>query len=83
MVDFTLRLSAPASPTQATLRTSFYWTPDGVSSFEGPFGPRLGKLGPVQALSADFVRLALTAFAARVPLAGSRYRCGRLDVRVG
>jgi 7-cyano-7-deazaguanine synthase in queuosine biosynthesis len=64
MVDFTLRLSVPASPAQATLRTSFYWTPDGVSSFEGPFGPSLGKLGPVQALNADFVRLALTAFAA-------------------
>jgi len=64
MVEFTLRLSVPASPAQASLRSSFYWTAQGPSSFEGPFGPRLGRLGPVRAQNVDFARLALTVFAA-------------------
>jgi hypothetical protein len=54
----------PASPTKRDLRESFYWTADGLSSFEGGYGPRLGKLGPVRATNVDFVRLAALVFAA-------------------
>jgi 7-cyano-7-deazaguanine synthase in queuosine biosynthesis len=64
MVDFTLRLSAPKSLRASDLRTSFYWTAEGPSSFEGPFGPRLGAVGPVRLENIDFVRLALLVFAA-------------------
>ena len=64
MVDFTLRLSAPQAPRPSDLRTSFYWTAKGPTSFEGPYGPRLGALGPVRPENIDFVRLALLVFAA-------------------
>jgi hypothetical protein len=64
MPDFTLRLSAPKAPKPAELRENFYWTADGPSSFEGPYGPRLGKFGPVRPENVDFVRLALLVFAA-------------------
>ncbi len=64
MPDFTLRLSAPKEPKSAELRENFYWTAEGTSSFEGPYGPRLGKLGPVRPENVDFVRLALLVFAA-------------------
>lgn len=64
MADFTLRLSAPKDPKPAELQENFYWTAEGRSSFEGPYGPRLGKLGPVRHENVDFVRLALLVFAA-------------------
>lgn len=64
MPDFTLRLSAPEEPKPSELGQNFYWTAEGPSSFEGPYGPRLGKLGPVRPENIDFVRLALLVFAA-------------------
>lgn len=64
MVDFALRLSVPRSPSKRDLRENFYWTAEGLSSFEGGYGPRLGKLGPVKPLNVDFVRLAALVFAA-------------------
>lgn len=64
MSDFTLRLSVPQTPRSSDLRTSFYWTSEGRTSFEGPFGPRLGALGTVQPENIDLVRLALLVFAA-------------------
>lgn len=64
MPDFTLRLSTPSNPKPADLRQNFYWTAEGRSSFEAPYGPRLGKLGPVRSENTDFVRLALLVFAA-------------------
>jgi len=64
MADFTLRLSVPQAPRPSDLRSSFYWTSEGPTSFEGPFGPRLGALGAVQPENIDFVRLALLVFAA-------------------
>lgn len=64
MPDFTLRLSVPEAPKPAELRENFYWTAEGPSSFEAPYGPRLGKLGPVRPENVDFVRLALLVFAA-------------------
>lgn len=73
MADFTLRLSVPRTPRPSDLRTSFYWTAEGPTSFEGPFGPRLGSLGPVRPENIDLVRLALLVFAAdrTVPRSGS------------
>ncbi len=64
MAAFRLRLSAPATPTAAEARSSFYWLTDSSSSFSTSLGPNLGSLGPVPDLNVDLVRIAATVFAA-------------------
>lgn len=63
MAEFALRLSVPQKPTKPDLGRTFYWSDEGRSSFEGGYGPRLGKLGSVSLANVDFVRLAALVFA--------------------
>jgi hypothetical protein len=64
MPRFTLRLSAATDVPAAEAASSFYWLTEQRSSFTSGIGPSLGMLGPVPELNVDFVRIALTAFAA-------------------
>jgi 7-cyano-7-deazaguanine synthase in queuosine biosynthesis len=64
MPGFTLRVKAPAVISPDEAKTSFYWLAGGSSSFTTGLGPNLGKLGPVQDLSVDLVRIAVTVYAA-------------------
>lgn len=64
MPNFTLRLSADNDVPPDEAASSFYWLTDQRSSFTSGLGPSLGKLGPVPERNIDFVRIALTAFAA-------------------
>ncbi len=64
MSDFTLRFKVPASISDAQARSTFYWPPTGVGSFYTSLTPRLGALGPVNPLNADFARLAVAVYGA-------------------
>ncbi len=64
MPAFTLRLNAPTTISPDEAETSFYWLTTGSSSFTTKLDPNLSSLGPVPALSIDFVRLAVAVYAA-------------------
>lgn len=61
---YELKLRSPTTRNRDTPLETFYWSATGPSSFQSPFGPRLGALGPVPLLNVDLVRLALLVFAA-------------------
>ncbi|MGA8352891.1 MAG: hypothetical protein WB698_01830 [Solirubrobacteraceae bacterium] len=64
MPAFTLRLNAPTTISPEEAETSFYWLTTGSSTFTTKLDPNLSSLGPVPALSIDFVRLAVAVYAA-------------------
>ncbi|WML66163.1 hypothetical protein [Rhodococcus sp. AH-ZY2] len=64
MPRFALRLAAPDTISAEEAATSFYWLTDQRSSFTTGTGPSLDALGDVPPLNLDFVRIALTVFAA-------------------
>lgn len=64
MPRFALRLTAADDVSLEEAAASFYWMADQRSSFTAGVGPSLGVLGDVPPLNVDFVRIALTVFAA-------------------
>lgn len=64
MPPFRLRLAAAEDVPAEEAASSFYWLTDQRSSFTPGVGPSLGTFGDVPALSIDFARVALAAFAA-------------------
>lgn len=64
MNNFKLKFKIPATMTEHDARTTFYWPPDGAGSFYTKLTPRLAGMGPVGALNADFVRLAVLVYGA-------------------
>ncbi len=63
MIEFNLKFKVPADVTTTDART-FYWPPAGRGSFSTSLSPRLGTLGPVSKLNADFARVAVMVYAA-------------------
>lgn len=61
---FELKLRPRTSDSRDDLLATFYWSPDELSSFLAPFGPRLSAIGAVPSLNVDLVRLALLVYAA-------------------
>ena len=61
---YELKLRPRTSGSRDNPLATFYWPPDGPSSFLAPFGPRLSAIGAVPPLNVDLVRLALLVFAA-------------------
>lgn len=64
MPSYTLRMTLPATIPTSQARSTFYWTPQGRDSFVRTYGPALGGLGPVSIPNAEFVRIAVAAYAA-------------------
>ena len=64
MREFTLKFKVPDGATDADARRAFYWPLDARGSFYTSLTPRLGALGPVNALNADFARIAVMVYAA-------------------
>jgi hypothetical protein len=64
MPSFDLRFQVPGTVRPSVAASTFYWTASGPSSFFGPLGPRLGRLGPVSPANVDLVRLATAVYAA-------------------
>lgn len=86
MTRFSMRLSAPSTVSPGEASTSFFWLTDEHSSFTGGLGPNAAALGSVRPLNIDFVRLAVTAFAAdrTVPRVrgGSNWNQRTLEIEV-
>lgn len=64
MPSYQLRLYLPAVIHPGNLQSTFYWTPQGRSSFSPFLGPSLGRLGPVKTQNKEFARIAAAVFAA-------------------
>lgn len=64
MPAFELRLKVPNSVPAGRSREIFYWSASHSGSIAAPFGPRLGRLGPVPTPNVDLVRLAVAVLAA-------------------
>lgn len=64
MPDFRLELAVPKVLPQDRSITTFYWSPKSRGSFASTLGPSLASIGPVLPSNIDFVRIAVTAFAA-------------------
>ncbi len=64
MAEFGLKFRVPEHLSEKDAVRHFYWPPGGQGSFLTDLTPRLGSLGPVAALNADLVRLAVLVYAA-------------------
>jgi 7-cyano-7-deazaguanine synthase in queuosine biosynthesis len=64
MNEFGLKFTVPGNLTNKDADRNFYWPTGGIGSFRTGLTPRLGGLGPVNALNADLVRLAVLVWAA-------------------
>lgn len=64
MNDFALKFKVPDTVSDDAARRDFYWPPAGGGSYVTTLTPRLGTLGPVSALNADFARLAVLIYSA-------------------
>jgi len=64
MNEFGLKVTAPGNLTNKDAERNFYWPTSGTGSFRTKLTPRLGGLGPVNAINADLVRLAVLVWAA-------------------
>jgi 7-cyano-7-deazaguanine synthase in queuosine biosynthesis len=64
MNDFALKFKVPSTVSDDEARRNFYWPPAGGGSYVTTLTPRLGTLGPVSLLNADFVRLAVLVYSA-------------------
>lgn len=64
MPTYALRLTVPQSVPSGRSRELFYWSAEHQGTIQAPFGPRLGRLGPVPEPNIDLVRLAIAVFAA-------------------
>lgn len=64
MNEFGLKFAIPGSVSKKDAERYFYWPTSGVGSFVTNLTPRLGSLGPVNAMNADLMRLAILVWAA-------------------